>query len=128
LPQTASAQSLPASIETNVSLTENSLKQATSARYLPRADPTSEEDRDVAYLECGYRTVDESDVMILLLNGRSLRLSLLRPRSCRMRAQWSASLLRLDRQSPAAGLCPYALTARRPLRLLKRRRTTLGRG
>jgi hypothetical protein len=35
----------------------------------PRADPSDREERIAAYLECGYRTVDEADVMIVLLRG-----------------------------------------------------------
>jgi hypothetical protein len=36
------------------------------------ADPSNDEHRAEAYLECGYRTVDESDVMVLLLRQREV--------------------------------------------------------
>jgi hypothetical protein len=33
----------------------------------PGANPSDDEEREEAYLECGYRTVDESDVMVCLV-------------------------------------------------------------
>jgi hypothetical protein len=75
------------------------------------ADPADKEQRDEAYLECGYRTVDESDVMIfLLLAGEYERVKAL------------AGQPQGDGSPPrGAGTLPvacYALAAGRPVVLL----------
>lgn len=71
----------------------------------PSVDPADDEQREEAYLHCGYRTVDESDVMLLLMEQREI----------------DALLDNEDIAPNEAGtfaVARYALAARRPILLL----------
>lgn len=91
----------------------------------PRTDPHDAEQRIAAYLECGYRMVDEADVMILLL--RAAEFAQVKERAVAMeRAQAEGRALSSAEDSAAAvaakagtrSIALYAVAARRPCLLL----------
>jgi len=91
----------------------------------PRTDPHDGEERIAAYLECGYRTVDEADVMILLL--RADEFAQVKEHAVAMEHAQAAghALAAVDaaESAPAAkagtrSVALYAIAARRPCLLL----------
>lgn len=91
----------------------------------PRTDPRDAEQRIAAYLECGYRTVDEADVMILLL--RAAEFAHVKERAVAMERAQAAGRALSSSEDPAGALAAkagtrsvalYAVAARRPCLLL----------
>ena len=91
----------------------------------PRTDPRDDEQRIASYLECGYRTVDEADVMILLL--RAEEFAQVKEHAVAMEQAQAAGRALSSAEDAGAALAAkagtrsvalYAIAARRPCLLL----------